>query len=215
MFRVKVKEENTELNTSSIKGLTFNKETNTYTFKRKRYKLKNVLKSKVEFYDTYFFVNINNPEEIIQVVSLNGKPFKDGFNKTRMTPKERDKEFHKEYYKRKTIEKRQKESIRLHKKKEKIKEKLRQLKEQAKADKLKPRVCVNCGKEFTPTQAPQRFCCDKCRTYYFSKKQAEDKKQAKLEKKICPVCGKAFLGTPRNTYCSKECYLINNNHRRK
>lgn len=211
MFRVSAELENKELNTSFIKGLKFNEETDTYTFKRKIYKLKSIIKGEKKFYDTYYFVSIKNPEEIVTVISLNGKPFKDGFNKTQMTSKERDAEFHKVYYKRVYIEKRQKESLKLQEKKIKIKEKLKEKiklqKEKEKSEKLKPRVCANCGKEFTPIQAAQKFCCSKCRTYYLSKKQAENKKQAKLEKKICPICNKAFLGNPRDKYCSKDCYL--------
>lgn len=214
MFRVNAKSENDQLDTNLIKGLVFNEEKGTYTFKRKTYKLKTIIKGNEKFYDTYYFINIKNPEEIVTVVSLNGKPFKDGFNKTQMTSKERDAEFHKVYYKRVYIEKRQKESIKIQKIKAKEKEKIKLQQEKEKAKKLKPRLCLNCGKEFTPSQIPQKFCCDKCRIYYFSKKQAENKKQAKLEKKICPVCGKAFLGNPRDKYCSKDCYLQANKVRK-
>jgi predicted RNA-binding Zn-ribbon protein involved in translation (DUF1610 family) len=34
------------------------------------------------------------------------------------------------------------------------------------------RVCATCGKEFLPSQKPQRFCCPKCKRVFFQRKEA-------------------------------------------
>jgi predicted RNA-binding Zn-ribbon protein involved in translation (DUF1610 family) len=33
------------------------------------------------------------------------------------------------------------------------------------------RICATCGKEFLPTQKPQRFCCPKCKRVFFQRKE--------------------------------------------
>jgi|ERR1035438_1933540 endogenous inhibitor of DNA gyrase (YacG/DUF329 family) len=34
------------------------------------------------------------------------------------------------------------------------------------------RACATCGKEFSPSQKPQRFCCSKCKRVFFQRKEA-------------------------------------------
>jgi predicted RNA-binding Zn-ribbon protein involved in translation (DUF1610 family) len=34
------------------------------------------------------------------------------------------------------------------------------------------RACATCGKEFLPSQKPQRFCCPKCKRVFFQRKEA-------------------------------------------
>ena len=189
-----------------IKGLKYSEDEQKYTFKKKKYKLRDVkIQSKRSQF--YFFVNTNDPTDV-KIVKYSGDvPLHDGFNNIELDEEQRKSAWKKVYYK-KAIKERRRQASRV-KKQAKLEAKLEAI-EQAKAEreaKLKPIKCKFCGKEFKPTQTQQKFCCDSCRIKYFSKLQGEQVKADRKVKKTCPVCHKAFLGNPRDTYCSKECYF--------
>ena len=188
-----------------IKGLKYDENEHKYTFKKKKYKLRDVkIQSKRSQF--YFFVNLNDPTDVKIVKYSGGVPLQDGFNNVELDEAQRKRTWKKIYYEKTIREKRRQESK--IKKQAKAKAKLEAI-EQAKAEreaKLKPIKCKFCGKEFKPTQTPQKFCCASCRIKYFGKKQGEYEKEKRKVEKTCPICNKKFIGTSRDNYCSKECY---------
>lgn len=72
------------------------------------------------------------------------------------------------------------------------------------------KVCVHCGKTYTPDNNAQKYCTYEC----YRKKLTSDKRRMyKLEKdakadvyKPCEICGKKFIVEgSRRKYCSKQC----------
>ena len=75
--------------------------------------------------------------------------------------------------------------------------------------------CKQCGKEFTPINKQQLYCCARCRNRYQSK--VAYLKKTKLKKvyvKFCSVCNKKFKTTRANQiYCSLKCSRTSGNAR--
>ena len=83
-----------------------------------------------------------------------------------------------------------------------------------------PRLCDNCGKEFTPDVKHKysRFCSSKCSYKLYDKIRAEKRKQKReLELSIprkCPQCKQDFIATAYvQKYCSVECRQKNKSER--
>ena len=204
---------NNTLLTSLIKGLKYNSKTDEYTFNHKKYKLREVKETESKQDIThYYFVNINEPVDLVLVKGIKGIPTYDGFNDVRVDSTLRKIAYQREYYKRVTVEKRAK-AVKPEKEKPKTKKKSVAKKKKT----LKPKKCAFCGTEFTPKQTKQKFCCRKCQMRYNSKKQAEKIKEENKIEKVCPICNKTFEGTPRQIYCGKDCYKLSqkdNRHQR-
>lgn len=204
---------NNTLFTELIKGLKYNEKADEYTFKHRKYRLREVKETEKKSQEVHcYFVNINEPTDLKIVKAIGGIPTYDGFNEVRVDSNLRKIVYQREYYKRVTVEKRAK-AVKPEKEKPKTKKKPVAKKKKT----LKPKKCAFCGTEFTPKQVKQKFCCRKCQTRYNSKKQAEKiKKENKIEK-VCPICNKTFEGTPRQIYCGKDCYKLSqkdNRHQR-
>ena len=204
---------NNTLFTELIKGLKYNEKADEYTFKHRKYRLREVKETEKKSQEVHcYFVNINEPTDLKIVKAIGGIPTYDGFNEIRVDSNLRKIVYQREYYKRVTVEKRAK-AVKPEKEKPKTKKKSVAKKKKT----LKPKKCAFCGTEFTPKQIKQKFCCRKCQTRYNSKKQAEKiKKESKIEK-VCPICNKTFEGTPRQIYCGKDCYKLSqkdNRHQR-
>ena len=196
---------NNTLLTTLIKGLKYKSKTDEYTFNHKTYKLREVKASEEKDTEHYYFVNIVEPTDLKLVKVVKGIPSYDGFNNVTVGKQLRKLEYQREYYKKVLKKKRQQQA------KENAVEKVVKVKKekQEKPKKTyKPIKCACCGKEFTPTQSKQKYCCHKCQLKYNSKKQAEKKKEENKIEKVCPICNKTFEGTPRQTYCSKKCYKV-------
>lgn len=206
---------NNTLLTTLIKGLKYNDKTSEYTFKNKKYKLREVKEtSDKKIQEThYYFVNINEPTDLKFVKVLSGIPFYDGFNNVEIDKKLRKLEYQREYYKRVLVDKRG-----IGKTKEETPPtpvKATKKKAVKKKRKLRDKKCAYCGETYTPKQSKQKFCCDTCRKRYYSELQAEQLRQEALTEKVCPICNKTFEGTPRERYCSKECYKLAQKENRK
>ena len=79
------------------------------------------------------------------------------------------------------------------------------------------RVCPNCGKEFEPSRANQRYCSIPCRErgYYKRYKKYHDRLNAKRKDALhaswgwntCAECGRVYAVTAANLkiVCSEEC----------
>ena len=214
---------NNTLLTSLIKGLKYNSKTDEYTFNHKKYKLREVKETESKQDIThYYFVNINEPVDVVLVKGIKGIPTYDGFNDVKVDTQLRKIAYQREYYRKVTLEKRAKASEKLKAERQKAKEQLKQqkqkLKEKEKAKKLakiKPKVCKFCGAEFKPKAKIQKFCSHECQLKYNSKKQAQKKKESNHVEKVCPICNKTFTGTTKNTYCSKECYKVSQKQDRR
>lgn len=208
--------------TTLINGLSYNEQAEEYTFNDNRYKIKGSQdkssKQKngvVVITSILYFVNISNPADLKTVTCVNDIPTFDGFNNIKINTKLRKLIYLKGYYKQVTLEKRQKARAKQKAKREQEKAKLKEQmaieKEKAKAEKLariQPKKCEHCGIEFVPKLSKQKFCCHDCQIKYNSKKQAKADTEKRHSEKICVICGKKFIGTPREKYCSSECYKI-------
>lgn len=199
-------EVNNTLLQALITGLEYNDKDNLYSFKHRKYALKS---STVEGKKiTHYFVNINEPTDlkIILCSSSNGIPTYDGFNDKSVDKKLRKLEYLRLYYKT-TIYKKRQEKRKLAKSTE-HKEKPVKVKVKKEKAELEPIKCAYCGKVFTPKFKNQKFHTDECRKKYYSERQATEIKQARQEDKVCPICGTHFTGTPRDKYCSPECFKL-------
>lgn len=71
------------------------------------------------------------------------------------------------------------------------------------------KICKYCRKEFTPTHGLQKYCSDKCRIAWNSKKCYEQVKAdcaLKRKSKICVICGTEFFTAYGwQKFCSKKC----------
>lgn len=194
-----------------IKGLKYNDKTEEYTFKHKKYRLREVKETEKKSQEVhYYFVNINEPTDLKIIKAIGGIPTYDGFNDVRVDSTLRKIAYQREYYKRVTVEKRAKAG-----KSEKEKTKTKKKSVAKKKKVLKPKKCAFCGTEFTPKQTKQKFCCRKCQMRYNSKKQADKIKEENKIEKVCPICNKTFEGTPRQIYCSKDCYKLSQKDNRR
>ena len=77
-------------------------------------------------------------------------------------------------------------------------------------NKLEEKICIVCGKSFTPTTKSQKICSDKCRKIRHSQESKayyrQHKTQRVFKKRICKFCGKEFSPTCHNrAYCSELC----------
>ena len=70
------------------------------------------------------------------------------------------------------------------------------------------RICVICGKKFTPNGPTQICCCKECAKIRQRQHQYQwQKDNWKRNEKTCQLCGKTFMpakSAPKK-YCSKEC----------
>lgn len=214
-------EVNNETLMNLIDGLLFDEQTKEYAYKENKYRLKGSQDSSktqkngvIVTTSILYFVNINNPTDLKSVTCVNGLPTFDGFNDTKVDKKLRRLEFNRKYY----HEVRANERLKAKAEREKEKDKKIMAKIMAKAEKFaqtEPKKCKYCGNEFIPKQKAQRFCCDSCRKRYYSRMQSDKIVQANKSEKICPICNKKFIGTPRETYCSKECYKVSQQENRR
>ena len=78
-----------------------------------------------------------------------------------------------------------------------------------KTEEREPKICGNCGKEFTNYHGNQRYCCEKCRiekyrlsqNAYHRKWYAENRATSEYKEKTCCVCGNKYQGRGRSIYC--------------
>lgn len=74
---------------------------------------------------------------------------------------------------------------------------------------IKPRSCVVCNAEFTPTVAHATKCSDECRAIwmrqYKAEWQAEVRGGRKAPPPVCLMCSAPFV---RKTYTQKTCSLL-------
>jgi len=201
---------------SLIKGLYYNSKANEYTYRHKKYKLRDVKTSedKKEI-EHYYFVNIDNPIDLVIVKVVKGIPAYDGFNDVKINAKLRKLAYQREYYKQVTIEKRKKVREEVKAEKEKLREKVNNKIKEIKKQETEQKICAFCGEEFTPTSKVQKFCSRECQRKYNSKQASEKKKTERKSEKVCPICNKTFVGNPRDTYCSKECYKVSQRDSRR
>jgi endogenous inhibitor of DNA gyrase (YacG/DUF329 family) len=70
---------------------------------------------------------------------------------------------------------------------------------------VKVKTCI-CGKEFTPTNNRQKYCCEKC---WWRGHGKEHRQESKLRiNRKCPNCGKMFATTDgRKKFCSDKCKI--------
>lgn len=71
-------------------------------------------------------------------------------------------------------------------------------------------TCLNCGTmiEQIPKRKPKKFCCDKCRSRWWSKHPDQVNRKANYDF-TCACCGKPFTayGNSNRKYCSFDCYI--------
>ena len=216
---------NNETLMNLINGLSFDEQTKEYAYKENKYRLKGSQDDSktqkngvVVTTSVLYFVNISNPTDLKTVTCVNDIPTYDGFNNIKIDKKIRNVERCKKYYYDVTVNKRHEATEKATAEREKEKEKKLMAKIIAKAEKFaqtEPKKCEYCGNEFIPKQKAQRFCCDSCRKRYYSRMQSDKIVQANKSEKICPICNKKFIGTPRETYCSKECYKVSQQENRR
>ena len=201
-----------------IPGLEYDTDKNEYVHGGKKYELKGI-GSSTNQKSVYFFINTDDPADIVKITTRNGLPIQDDFNKNKIDAGSRQQLYNKAYYNKITKVKREterkaKEPERLAKLQEaeqKRKEK-REAERKAKEELKKARyealpvlVCPVCGKEFKQIQKLQKFCSNTCHKKYHSKEQAKRQKASLRSIKVCPVCGKEFVGTRKDIYCCREC----------
>lgn len=217
------KEINNTVFMALINGLKYDDKTGDYTFKNKKYVLKDVKLAKKHLNGdvyNYYFVNINEPTDLKTVSAISGIPTFDGFNNVDVDKRLRKLEYSREYYKKVTYNKRKKErakrAISLREQQAKAREQRKEeLKNELRKPKYEPIKCLYCGTEFTPYAKNQKFHTDECRKRYYSEKQAQDIKDEHTSEKVCPICNTVFTGTPRDKYCSPECYKVAQKELRK
>ena len=62
---------------------------------------------------------------------------------------------------------------------------------------MENKICLQCGKEFTPVSKKQKFCSLRCSGLYCA---------ANRQKRICPTCGKEYKPTANHQrFCSRRC----------
>ena len=76
------------------------------------------------------------------------------------------------------------------------------------------RVCEQCGAEYYPNSAIQRFCTQECTKVYqrakLEKKRFDEKGEHTFKQKHCKICGKPFWpSNGQEVLCSEECKAIN------
>lgn len=201
---------NNTLLTTLIKGLKYKSKTDEYTFNHKTYKLREVKASEEKDTEHYYFVNIVEPTDLKLVKVVKGIPSYDGFNNVTVGKQLRKLEYQREYYKKVLKKKRQQQA-----KEKVVKEKVVKVKEDKPKKTYEPIKCAYCGKEFTPTQSKQKYCSAECQRKYNSKKQAQADVEKRHSEKTCAICGKKFVGTPREKYCSDECYKVSQQDNRR
>lgn len=69
------------------------------------------------------------------------------------------------------------------------------------------KICAECGEEFESDRKNGRFCSEKCRRRYNSRKQhAKYRSEPYMHTVVCRECGKKFQHkTGSIRYCSAEC----------
>ena len=196
---------NNTLFESLIEGFKYLTDEDLYEFKNSKYRFRGITEGQTRV--TYYFINIAEPTDIKSVICPQGSliPLYDGFNEVQINSKLRKIEYQRHYYEKVTKQKRQ-----LYREQNKNKLKRRGRPRKPKVEKALPEPikCAYCGKEFIPIAKNQRFHSDECRKKYYSEKQSADLKVAHRIEKVCPICGKKFTGTPREKYCSKECFKV-------
>lgn len=66
------------------------------------------------------------------------------------------------------------------------------------------RKCDQCGREFTPRNSRQRFCCRECQLAWKAVNRPDHHRD--LEPRTCEFCGAAFTPhDPRQRFCSRRC----------
>ena len=69
---------------------------------------------------------------------------------------------------------------------------------------LENRICLTCGKSYTPTKSWQKYCSKECQPWYVEREQDKERRRHRL----CGWCGIEFYDdTKANNlkYCSKRC----------
>lgn len=205
-----------EVFTSLIKGLEYHKRTGLFSFKRKRYRLKQVAHTLKKDSDSIsYFINIDNAKDIRKVIIRNGIVYFDDFNKIKIDLKERRVQYFQKYYQTKTRVNKFVESRKF------FREKSNQLKSLIKKDiqeeqiEREPRYCQKCGKKFEPLSANQKFCCIECRLLHYRDIQLKEKSQSNKMIKECPICKVKFEGNKREVYCSSKCKRISRSIKNK
>ena len=76
---------NNTLFTELIKGLKYNEKADEYTFKHRKYRLREVKETEKKSQEVHcYFVNINEPTDLKIVKAIGGIPTYDGFNEVRV-----------------------------------------------------------------------------------------------------------------------------------
>ena len=190
-----------------ITGLKYDDFLDEYTFNNEKYILKSVTKDKQ--HKIYSFMNINEPTDVKDVTAVGGIPTHDGFNNIKIDTKLRKAVYQKEYYKNKRYPNRREMIEKNKAEREKLRaEKKAELQKKKQESKYAPIKCAYCGVEFVPYAKNQKFHTDECRQRYYSEKQAKEETEKRHSEKTCIICGSKFLGTPREKYCSSECYKV-------
>lgn len=61
------------------------------------------------------------------------------------------------------------------------------------------RICEECGQEFEPKAACQKYCCQKCRDINYAKLRQQEKTL------ICEWCEREFKSLRKKRFCSTQC----------
>lgn len=62
------------------------------------------------------------------------------------------------------------------------------------------KTCIHCGETFYASNPRKKYCSDKCKWIYQTRKQRATIPKGKRN---CPICGKEMHGA--NKYCSPQC----------
>lgn len=182
-------EVNKEALTELIPGLSYNPETDDYTFKGETYRAKSkTCISEKSLKEVIFFVCASESTHIIRVITVKGIPVYDGFNEIPVDDKERTRYYNREYNRKNRTKK-----------------------------EFPVTICFYCGKEFKPEYHDQKYCSHECKmqaTYEKRSYKYKMKKEAERKVLICPVCGKEFKQTQKQQkYCSHKCQVKAANQR--
>ena len=84
----------------------------------------------------------------------------------------------------------------------------RKQQERKRAERQKPRICPNCGREFVPMweKGSPRFCSDECRIDWW-REYNKVRPDGEKRNTNCAYCGKA-LKNGNEKYCSRTCYRL-------